>query len=61
MSNSLIALAKRDTTNHILFAEKAFDKDQTNTVLAGYLARYYERKLDLVKANYYISKLNAKP
>jgi hypothetical protein len=61
MSNSLIALAKRDTTNHILFAENAFDKDQTNTVLAGYLARYYERKLDLVKANYYISKLNAKP
>lgn len=61
MSSSLVALAKSDTTNHILFAEKAFHKDQTNTVLAGYLARYYERKLDLVKANYYIGKLSIKP
>ena len=61
MSTSLIALGKKDTTTHIFYAEKAFEKDQGNMVMAKYLSRYFERKLDLEKANYYIGKINQTP
>lgn len=56
IGKGFIGLAKKDTMQYVVNAEKALDKMPENKALAMILVSYYEHKMDIAKSNFFMRK-----